>query len=113
MITSFFKRHRIEYKPANAGLYILAKLAPEAKTWDDEARVVQTLKDAGVIVNLGKLYHLDEKEKGWARVLFAVEQSELREGLRRMETALQLQHVAPPNDTMELAYQLKSSLRCN
>lgn len=99
VITSFFKRHRIEYKPANAGLYILAKLAPDAKTWDDEARVVQSLKDAGVLVNPGKAYHLDEKEKGWARVLFAVEPSVLREGLRRLEMALQLPHISLSNET--------------
>ncbi|KAI9792514.1 MAG: hypothetical protein M1816_002034 [Peltula sp. TS41687] len=100
MVTSFFKRHGIEYIPANAGLFILAKLAPEAKTWEDEAKTVKTLNDAGVLVSPGKTIHVSEK--GWVRMIFAVDPSVLKEALRRIETGLQLSHVSITNDLVDL-----------
>lgn len=102
LMTSLFKRHGIEYIPANAGLFILAKLAPNAKTWDDEARMVKTLKEAGVLVSPGKVYHVDEKEKGWARLIFAVDPSMLKEALRRLEKGLQLPHISLTNHMLNL-----------
>jgi aspartate/methionine/tyrosine aminotransferase len=83
-LTSFFKELNIPYVPCNAGLYIFAKIAPNAETWEDESAVVTKLKDAGVLVSAGKAYHGPEGEKGWARVGFAVESSELDEAIERM-----------------------------
>jgi DNA-binding transcriptional MocR family regulator len=91
LITSFFVRYRIRYIPVNAGLTIFARLAPAAKTWDDESRMVQKLKNAGVLVSAGRTYHGVQKEKGWARLSFSIEQSRLREALRRIEIALDLE----------------------
>jgi aspartate/methionine/tyrosine aminotransferase len=83
-ITDFFKEVSIPYIPCNAGLYVFAKLAPKAETWQDECAVVTKLKEAGVLVSSGKAYHGPEGEKGWARVGFAVEPKELDEAIERM-----------------------------
>lgn len=84
LITCVFKRHGIRYFPCNAGTFVLARLAPNAQSWDDEAAVVQKLEQAGVLVGSGRRYHVHDK--GWARVCFAVERAVLEEALRRMET---------------------------
>jgi aspartate/methionine/tyrosine aminotransferase len=84
-ITEFFKKYAIPYFPANAGLYVFARLTA-AKTWEAEAETITKLKEAGVLVSGGKAYHGPDSEKGWARVLFAVEPEVLREAIRRMET---------------------------
>jgi aspartate/methionine/tyrosine aminotransferase len=85
-MTSFLKEYSIPYVPANAGLYVFAKIAPDAQTWEDEASMVDKLKAAGVLVSGGKAYHGPENEKGWARVLFALESEQLNEAIRRMKT---------------------------
>lgn len=92
-VTSFLKRHQIEYIPGHAGVFLLAKLAPEAKTWEDEARMVKNMKEAGVLVAPGRIYHVNDHEKGWARLTFAVDQTLLQEALSRMETAMRLPHL--------------------
>lgn len=84
-LTEFFKKYGIAYFPANAGLYVFARLT-HAETWDEEAEAINKLKSAGVLVSGGKAYHGPESEKGWARVLFAVEPEVLKEAIRRMET---------------------------
>lgn len=89
LLTSFFKRRRIEYIPANAGVFLLAKLAPDAKTREDETRVFRKLKDAGVLVGPGRIYHVQEKERGWARLTFAIDPPMLKEAIARLETVLQ------------------------
>lgn len=88
-LTHFFREHGIPYMPCNAGLYLIARLAPHAKTWDDEAEMVRKLKEAGVVVSGGRAYHGPESEKGWMRVGFAVEPSELDEAIQRMRSVLE------------------------
>lgn len=83
-LTTLFKDCGIPYIPCNAGLYVFARIAPEANTWEEEDEVVTELKQVGVLVSSGKAYHGPESEKGWARVGFAVEPSELKEAIRRM-----------------------------
>ncbi|KAF3479521.1 uncharacterized protein GIQ15_06497 [Arthroderma uncinatum] len=91
LITSFFVRHGIKYIPVNAGLSIFARLAPNARSRDDEAEMVQVLKNAGVMVsNAGGSFHKTFKEKGWARISFSVEPNQLHEALGRIELALGL-----------------------
>lgn len=85
-LTGFFREQGIPYFPCNAGLYVFARLAPNASTWEDEAAVIQKLKEAGVLVSAGRAYHVPETEKGWARVGFALEPSVLEEAIRRMKT---------------------------
>ncbi|KAL1604778.1 putative secondary metabolism biosynthetic enzyme [Paraconiothyrium brasiliense] len=85
-MTSFLDSYAIPYVPANAGLYVFAKIAPDAQTWEDEANMADKLKSAGVVVSSGKAYHVPESQKGWARVLFALEEEQLAEAIRRMQT---------------------------
>ncbi|OTB04088.1 hypothetical protein M426DRAFT_59221 [Hypoxylon sp. CI-4A] len=87
-LTTFFKENRVSYIPCNAGLYVFAKLSPYAETWEDEIEMVAKLKEAGVLVSPGQAYHGPDSEKGWARVGFAVEESQLREGMRRMKKVI-------------------------
>lgn len=89
MITSFFLRYQIKYMPANAGLSIFARLAPSAKTWDDEAAMVGRLRAAGVLVSPGRQYHGMQREKGWVRLSFSVAKPQLQEALRRIGNALE------------------------
>ncbi|KAH8888281.1 PLP-dependent transferase [Thozetella sp. PMI_491] len=67
-MTDMLRRNGIDYVPANAGLFVFARLAPDATTWEDESEVVQQLKEAGVIVSGGRGYHTADLAKGWARV---------------------------------------------
>jgi aspartate/methionine/tyrosine aminotransferase len=85
-LTTFFKNYQIQYIPCNAGIYLFVKIAPKAKTWEDEAAMVERLKNAGVLVSSGRAYHGPETEKGWARISFAVKPSDLEEAIRRMKT---------------------------
>lgn len=87
ILTTLCSRNKIRYIPAYAGLFMLAKLAPHAQTWEDEAAMVQKAKDAGVSISPGYSYHIVESERGWARVTFAVEPSVFDEALRRLEGA--------------------------
>jgi len=74
--------------PCNAGLFVFAKLALRATTWEEEAHMVSKLKEAGVLVSSGRGYHGPESEKGWMRVGFATEEDELEEAIRRMDSVL-------------------------
>ncbi|EEH42724.2 uncharacterized protein PADG_07544 [Paracoccidioides brasiliensis Pb18] len=91
LITSFFIRHHIEYIPVNAGLNILTRLAPRAKTWEDESEMITRLKNAGVLVRGGGGYHGTQMEKGWVRISFALEEERLQESLRRIKVALHIE----------------------
>ena len=83
-IIGFFISCGIEFIPVTAGLYVFARLAPEAKTWEDEAAMIARIKDAGVLVSCGKAYHVVEKEKGWARITFAVAPEDLDEAIEAL-----------------------------
>jgi len=85
-LTGFFDHSGVYYLPCNAGHFILAKLAPKAKSWDDEALIVDKLSQAGVLVSPGRSYHV--ADKGWARVSFAVSTPRLIEATRRMAIVL-------------------------
>ena len=87
-LTACFKRHGIQYMPCNAGLFVFAKLALHATTWEEEAHMVSKLKEAGVLVSAGRGYHGPESEKGWMRVGFATEEDELEEAIRRVDGVL-------------------------
>ncbi|KAF2795571.1 1-aminocyclopropane-1-carboxylate synthase [Melanomma pulvis-pyrius CBS 109.77] len=87
-LTNFLKRYDIPYLPCNAGLYVFARLAHHAVTWEDEAEMVEKLKDAGLLVSAGRAYHVPESEKGWMRIGFSVEQADLVEAIRRMESVV-------------------------
>jgi aspartate/methionine/tyrosine aminotransferase len=86
LLTNFLKSHGIRYFPCNAGLFVLARLAPNAQSWDDEAAAIDKLQEAGVLVGAGRRYHVHEM--GWARISFAVKMTVLEEAMRRLETVL-------------------------
>ncbi|KAF2122846.1 1-aminocyclopropane-1-carboxylate synthase 7 [Lophiotrema nucula] len=90
ILTGFFKKQHIVYIPCNAGLYVFAKLAANAKTYEDEASMAWSLKDAGVLVSPGQAYHGPDGEFGWMRVGFAVEVADLKEAIERMERVVEL-----------------------
>lgn len=87
-LTTILRKHNILYVPACAGLYLYAKIAPDAKTWEDESRAVQKFKAAGVLVSSGKGYRGPESERGWARIGFAIEKPKMQEALSRIDRAL-------------------------
>jgi len=66
----------------------MAKIAPRASSWEDEAAVVQALEDVGVRVSAGRSQHLPVYAMGWARITFAVPPARLGEALGRMEGVL-------------------------
>ena len=86
ILRSFLTAYNIRYFPCYAGLYVFAKMARDAQSWDDELRVLQVLRDAGVVVTAGRGYHGPDSEVGWMRVGFAIEKSELEEAVRRMHS---------------------------
>lgn len=88
-MTSLFKAYGIPYVPCNAGLYVFARLAKDAISWDDESILVTQMKDAGVVVSPGRAYHGPENEKGWTRVGFAVKDEDLEEAIKRMTCVLE------------------------
>lgn len=88
LITSFFTEHQVRFIPVNAGLNIFARLAPRAKTWEDEDMMVAKLEDVGVLVSAGRHFHGMPKEKGWARLAFSVEPARLQEALQRIVMTL-------------------------
>ncbi|EER41140.1 conserved hypothetical protein [Histoplasma capsulatum H143] len=88
LVTTFFIRHHIDYIPVNAGLNIFARLAPSAKTWEDESAIITKLKAKGVVVQGGGSYHGTFKEKGWVRISFAREEHLLQDALHRIIAAL-------------------------
>ncbi|CZT16517.1 related to 1-aminocyclopropane-1-carboxylate synthase, and related proteins [Ramularia collo-cygni] len=89
-ITAWLEAHNFTYVPVTGGICILARLAPHAQSWEDEAAIVQKIKAAGVVVGAGRTYHLREHEKGWCRLVFAVPSSVLKAALCRMEVAMGL-----------------------
>ncbi|MCJ1401065.1 hypothetical protein MMC11_004277 [Xylographa trunciseda] len=84
-LTDFFNRYKIPYIPCYAGIYVFARIAPNAQSWEDEAIAVRKFKDEGVLVSASRGYHGPENDKGWARICFAVESSKLEKAIRRME----------------------------
>ena len=89
-MTTFLQRYRIPYIPVTAGLYVFAKIVPDARTWEEEEGAMKKLKEAGVLLSPGKTYHWVDSEKGWVRITFAVEMRALIEGLSRIKQALSL-----------------------
>lgn len=80
-VTGFLTTHGVEFVPATAGVFVFARLVPEAETWKDEAATVARLRERGVLMSAGRGFRGGEREKGWVRIVFAVEPAELRRGL--------------------------------
>ena len=63
---------------------------PAVNDW--EAQLVQRIHDCGVLVSPGQAYHVgaSPEDKGWVRITLAVEEGQLREGLRKIGECLGL-----------------------
>jgi len=84
-ITTALQEWKIEYLPVSAGVSLWAKMAPDAKTWEDETDIINRLRENGLVVGSAKQYGGINMEKGWMRILFAVNEDVLKEVIRRME----------------------------
>lgn len=87
-ITSWLKELGLQYLPCNATPFLMVRIDQDAQTWEDEAKVVQALKDAKVLVSSGKSQHMPESEKGWARLTFALPPEKMRVAFERMKPVL-------------------------
>lgn len=67
----------------------MAKFAPLAQSWADEADACCQYQQAGVLVSPGRAYHMPEDQKGWMRVSFAVEKTLLEEAGTRITRVFQ------------------------
>lgn len=86
LITAFFKDVGVVYQPCNAGIFILARLAPKATEWEEEEQMVKRFGERGLLVGGGRGYHV--QEMGWLRICFAVEKTVLLEAIERMKEVL-------------------------
>ncbi len=89
-VTEWLKRYGLPFVPATGGVYVFARLAPHAQTWADEDKMIARLKAARVLVSPGQSFHSREDQKGWARIVIAVEPHTLTQALTRIESALKL-----------------------
>ena len=67
----------------------MAKLAPRAQSWEDEAYAFRQYLQAGVLVAPERVYHMPEGQKGWMRMSFAVDNKLLAEAIARIESIFQ------------------------
>jgi bifunctional pyridoxal-dependent enzyme with beta-cystathionase and maltose regulon repressor activities len=89
-VTAWLTRHGFPYIPATAGIYILAQLAPQVTDWEQEAQVQARIKAAGVMLASGRSFHFFAEQKGWFRIIIAVQHDVLEKALKSLEKALDL-----------------------
>lgn len=104
--TRFLSHHKISYRPSNSGFFIWANLfsfwsprldSKKAKNessggdsiqlWELEDRLNEQLYKYKVFLAAGRSF--GNEEAGWFRLTFALKQSYLDEGLRRVVEALE------------------------
>lgn len=108
IVEAQLKRWEIEMVEPRAGVFVWARLlkpsqherftiATKGALKDDvsegrDMQQIEKLRNNGVLISPGQQYHLAAwpREQGWVRITFAVEESQLREGLRIIETTLGL-----------------------
>lgn len=86
VLTEGFLRLGVTYIPANAGLFVLTKLAPQARTREEEQVAIQALASAGIYVAPGRKFGI--QEIGWVRVTFSLPVETIKEVLERIECYL-------------------------
>ncbi|ETS77609.1 hypothetical protein PFICI_09671 [Pestalotiopsis fici W106-1] len=87
--TAILKSHGLPYIPVNHGPFVFFRIDPNAQTSEEEAKIIQKCKQAGVTVSAGRSYHLPEAAKGWARMNFAIAPGVLDEALGRFCSGLE------------------------
>jgi hypothetical protein len=88
LLTSLFRKYHKQYIPVNSTPFLFVRLVTDAATWGEESAVISLYKEAGVNISSGKAYHVNDQEKGWARVTFALGRPRLIEAIKRMEVVL-------------------------
>ncbi|OJD30970.1 1-aminocyclopropane-1-carboxylate synthase [Diplodia corticola] len=81
-MATFLRAHNIRYIPANAGIYVWAKLSSKVTNWEQEAKLTELLAEKKVAVSAGKSYAA--AEPGWYRLSFALKPEQLERGLERL-----------------------------
>ncbi|KAM3069257.1 hypothetical protein ACMFMG_010768 [Clarireedia jacksonii] len=87
-LTTRLDKWGIEYIPVKAGMLIFVRVAKDAQTWEEEAAVVDKIKESGVLVQPGKRWGGIDGEMGWVKMLFAVKEEVMREALARIGKVL-------------------------
>ncbi|KAJ6187830.1 Pyridoxal phosphate-dependent transferase major region subdomain 2 [Penicillium mononematosum] len=90
IVVEFLSFHNIPFYAPAAGVYIWARLGYLEDTWKGEADLNDKMEAAGVSVGAGRGYN--EAQPGWFRITFALPETELLEGLRRIEDAMGSEH---------------------
>ena len=85
LLAAVLDRYGVDFIKPTAGVFVFARIAPHATSWEEESEVVRDLQKAGVRVGQGKAYLA---KPGWARITFALPETVLVEALRRLEDGL-------------------------
>ena len=88
ILTESLIKWQVEFLPANAGLFVFARVVEDAREWEEETAIVGAFASSGVIVSPGRRFDGGESAKGWVRITFAVPRKQLVEALERMEPIL-------------------------
>ncbi|KIA75383.1 1-aminocyclopropane-1-carboxylate synthase [Aspergillus ustus] len=86
-ITNVLQAHRVQYIPATAGLFVFARLKPNA-TAKDETDFQQRLRITGIVVSPGQAYHIGPENRGWYRLTFALPPAQLQQALAILDQCL-------------------------
>ncbi|KAH8600047.1 pyridoxal phosphate-dependent transferase [Bisporella sp. PMI_857] len=88
VLTTWLKKLGLPYLPCNAAPFLMAKIVPNASSWEDEATVVHALKEVDNWVSFGRSQHMPEYAKRLARLTFTIERAKLDTALARIEPTL-------------------------
>jgi aspartate/methionine/tyrosine aminotransferase len=89
-VESFCRRRQIDYIRADAGMFVFARLLPQASAVEEETVFQKRLRMHGVSLTSGSACRCSER--GWFRICFAVKPATLRKALRRIATAVTCPH---------------------
>lgn len=78
----------VKFIPANYGLFVFARLAEHAGSWDDEAAAVKQLIENGLVVAAGQKFAPNASEMGWVRITFSTSAENIEGALRSIEKYL-------------------------
>ena len=107
VVEAQLRRWDVEFVEPRAGVFVWARLlrsrprarqtgpevngGPKVSDDDDwEKQQLERLRENGVLVGMGREYHVSAwpEEKGWVRIAFAIEEEQLKEGLRKIGMVL-------------------------
>ncbi|BCS28405.1 aminotransferase gliI [Aspergillus puulaauensis] len=86
-MTQVLEAHNIQYVPAIAGLFVFARLKPEA-TAKEEAEFVRRVRQQGLIISPGQAYHIGQEHGGWYRLTFSLLSEQLKKALAILDQCL-------------------------